>query len=290
MGLHRQLLGSKLKPVLWLGVISALVVGSLFIYKWWERTPSVPSLEGKVKLISVRCTDGAELEIDPLTIKGKEIVSVCEEVLKRGLRITPRGAELLRPLHTLEDLENMRKIIPNVYLELEREYPFGIYLCGDYQSEVMADKLYFFVEYEHSSVSWAGKDPTPKIFDSDNGVVSGYPIDTNSRSYSKLVEIVDIIPEEQARAIAESALTSDNVTIDKVDSIELCVYHYPVCTPPGKTPPPTLAYKVKFTLENNPHKNYLCENRWVAAKHAVVEVDAYTGKPLRVGYLNPCDP
>ena len=193
MSMSFRRLSSKLKLVLLVGVISVLVVGSLFIYKWWERIPSVPSLEGKVKLISVRYTDGAELEIDSSTVKGNEIVSVCEEVLKRGLRITPRGAELLRPLHTLEDLENMRKTIPNVYLELDREYPFGVYLCGDYQSEVMADKLYFWVEREHSNVSWAGKNPMPKIFpDSDNGVVSGYPIDTSSQPYSKLVEIVTL--------------------------------------------------------------------------------------------------
>lgn len=107
----------------------------------------------------------------------------------------------------------------------------------------------------------------------------------------------EMIPEERAIAIAEGALTywdeqseAYRTITGEVDSVELCVYHYPVCTPPGKTPPPTLAYNVKFTLENNPHKNYLCENRWVAAKHAVVEVEAYTGKPLGVGYLNPCEP
>jgi len=58
----------------------------------------------------------------------------------------------------------------------------------------------------------------------------------------------EMIPEERAIAIAESALTywdeqseAYRTITGEVDSVELCVYHYPVCTPPGKTPPPTLA-------------------------------------------------
>ncbi|MBA7606658.1 hypothetical protein ES703_13808 [subsurface metagenome] len=97
MGLHRQLSSSKLKPVLWLAVISALVAGSLLFYKWWMYgpTPSNISLEGKVESISVRWKDGTELEIDPSTDKGRGMVSICEGVLNRGLKQAPQGAELI---------------------------------------------------------------------------------------------------------------------------------------------------------------------------------------------------
>ena len=92
-------------------------------------------------------------------------------------------------------------------------------------------------------------------------------------------EKVDIISGEQAIEIARGSLgyfdlqsKTYRVVTGEVVSCELCVYHYPVSTPPGETPPPTLAYEVKFKLEDNRYT------------YAVVHVGAYTGKPIVVGF------
>ena len=97
-------------------------------------------------------------------------------------------------------------------------------------------------------------------------------------------EKVDIISGEQAIEIARRDLDDYDVTIQEIVSCDLCVYHYPISTPPGKTPPPTLAYEVKFKIKyNNPVKEP-GGNRWYAPEYAAVNVEAYTGKPIVVGF------
>jgi len=162
-----------------------------------------------------------------------------------------------------EDFERLRGSAPNVYLSLERKYGFEIYLSVGHPKEITADGFCFFLEKDESSVSW-----TERAF-----WVPKYPIDTGSRPYSELAGIFDIIPEEQAIAIAKGALTywdeqseAYRTITGEVDSVELCVYHYPVCTPPGKTSPPigqqlrSLRYRTDLAFRDEKAKGVIRKN------------------------------
>ncbi|MBA7502151.1 hypothetical protein ES706_00733 [subsurface metagenome] len=68
---------SKPKIVLLVAVASILVIGSILFITPRHRAP----LEGKVESIYVHYADGYELNLDPASGEGKELIAACNGVL-----------------------------------------------------------------------------------------------------------------------------------------------------------------------------------------------------------------